>query len=61
MQIKLNWFDGTSSMMYGEFTEKDVDKLWEQMKREPKKRLYRFGTRLDLVKNAEVYNEKIQN
>ena len=55
MKIKLNWIDGTSSFMYGDtYTDNDVDFLWEQMKREPKKRLYRFGTRLDLVKSVEV-------
>lgn len=54
MKIKLNWNDGTSSFMYGEYTQEQVDTLWEQMKREPKKRLYRFGTRLDLVKDVEV-------
>lgn len=54
MKIKLNFFDGTSFFMYGEYNEKQVNELYEQMKRKPEKRLYRFGTRLDLVKSVEV-------
>lgn len=54
MKIKLNWFDGTNSLMKTDYTEKDIDNLNEFMKREPSKRLYRYGIRLDLVKNIEV-------
>lgn len=58
MKVKIFWADGTDSFMYGEdYKDKDIDVLVEQLKRKPSKRLYRFGTRLDLIREIEVYDQ----
>ena len=54
MKVKAFWNDGTESILYWDFNESQIDTLWEQMKRKPNKRLYRFGVRLDLIKSIEV-------
>jgi hypothetical protein len=53
-KIKLNFVDGTSIVMFGDYTQKAVDTIYKQMKREPNKRLYLFGTQFSSVKNVEV-------
>ena len=58
MKVKINWIDGTASFMYGEYTERQIDIMYDQLKREPKKRLYKFGIRFDLIKSIEILNER---